>query len=453
MENTRELAVLMLLEIAEKNKYSHLIIRDVQNKYNYLEGRDKAFLKRITEGTLERMIQIDYILDQFSKVPVSKMKPFIRNLLRMSVYQLIFMDTVPDSAVCNEAVKLAGKKGFRTLQGFVNGVLRNISREKLNIRYPDREADPALYLSITYSMPLWLTEKFLADRGMEQTEKIFQSFLESAPVTIRLKESISTSEKEGLLEKITGNGAVIEQHPYEPYAFCIEKAEGIENLPGFSEGFFMVQDVSSMLVCEAATIKADDYIIDVCAAPGGKTLHAADKLKKTGFISARDLTENKVNLIRDNIDRMKADNVAVMVHDAALIRDEDREKADIVIADLPCSGLGIIGKKADIKYHVTEESLIELKELQRKILSVVWQYVKPGGILIYSTCTVNPGENEENVKWFLDQFPFRLQSLSPFLPRELAEEGESGMLQLLPGIHKSDGFFLARLQRLGTHEG
>lgn len=453
MENTRELAVLMLLEIAEKNKYSHLIIRDVQNKYNYMEGRDKAFLKRITEGTLERMIQIDYILDQFSKVPVSKMKPFIRNLLRMSVYQLIFMDTVPDSAVCNEAVKLAGKKGFRTLQGFVNGVLRNISREKQKIRYPDRETDSALYLSITYSMPLWLTEKFLADRGMEKTEKILQSFLESAPVTIRLKESISTREKEALMGKITESGAVIEQHPYEPYAFCIEKAEGIENLPGFSEGFFMVQDVSSMLVCEAAAIKADDYIIDVCAAPGGKALHAADKLKNTGLISARDLTENKVNLIRDNIDRMKADNVAVRIHDAALIRDEDREKADIVFADLPCSGLGIIGKKADIKYHVTEKSLTELQELQRKILSVVWQYVKPGGILIYSTCTVNPGENEENVKWFLEQFPFRLQSLSPFLPKELAEEGENGMLQLLPGIHKSDGFFLARLQRLGTYEG
>lgn len=453
MENTRELAVLMLLEIAEKNKYSHLIIRDVQNKYNYMEGRDKAFLKRITEGTLERMIQIDYILDQFSKVPVSKMKPFIRNLLRMSVYQLIFMDTVPDSAVCNEAVKLAGKRGFRTLQGFVNGVLRNISREKQNILYPDRETDPALYLSITYSMPLWLTEKFLADRGMEQTEKMLQSFLESAPVTIRLKESISTREKEALMEKITESGAVIEQHPYESYAFCIEKAEGIENLPGFSEGFFMVQDVSSMLVCEAAAIKADDYIIDVCAAPGGKALHAADKLKQTGFISARDLTENKVNLIRDNIDRMKADNVSVLIHDAALIRDEDREKADVVIADLPCSGLGIIGKKADIKYHVTEKSLTELQELQRKILSVVWQYVKPGGILIYSTCTVNHGENEENVKWFLEQFPFRLQSLSPFLPKELAEEGENGMLQLLPGIHKSDGFFLARLQRLGTHEG
>lgn len=447
MENTRELAVNMLLEITEKNKYSHLLMRDVLNKYNYMEGRDKAFLKRTVEGTLERMLQIDYILEQFSKVPVSKMKPFIRNLLRVSVYQLIFMDGVPDSAVCNEAVKLAGKKGFHTLQGFVNGVLRNISRKKQEIQYPDREDNPVSCLSVTYSMPMWLTEKFITERGVEQTEKMLQSFLETSPVTIRLKESIPSREKEILLQKIRNSGAVIWQHPYEAYAYCIEKAEGMENLPGFSDGLFMVQDISSMLVCEAAGIKENDYVIDVCAAPGGKALHAVDKLKKTGFVSARDLTENKVNLIRNNIDRMKAENVEALISDALLIKEEDREKADVVIADLPCSGLGILGRKADIKYRITGESLIQLEELQREILSVVWQYVKPGGVLIYSTCTVNPKENEENVKWFTEAFPFQLESLAPYLPEELTGEGRDGMLQLLPGIHKSDGFFLARLRR------
>lgn len=452
MENTRELAVLMLLEIVEKEKYSHLVIRDVLNKYNYMEGRDKAFLKRITEGTLERMIQIDYILNQFSGVPVSKMKPFIRNLLRMSVYQLIFMDAVPDRAVCNEAVKLAGKKGFGTLRGFVNGVLRNISREKQNLTYPDKETDPTLYLSVVYSMPLWLTEKFVAERGMEQTERMLQSFLSPSPVTVRIKESLTMEEKEDLIQKIEEAGVSVEQHPYEPYAFWLGKTEGMERLPGFAEGLFMVQDVSSMLVCEAANIRAGNYIIDVCAAPGGKALHAADKLKGTGLVSARDLTENKVNLIRDNIDRMKAGNVEAMVCDAVVMREEDREKADVVIADLPCSGLGVMGKKADIKYHVTKESPVQLKELQQKILSTVWQYVKPGGTLIYSTCTVNPEENEENVKWFLQQFPFRLESLSPCLPEELAKEGKEGMLQLMPGLHKSDGFFLARLRRMGTDE-
>lgn len=447
MENTRELAVDMLLEIAEKNKYSHLVVRDVLNKYNYMEGRDKAFLKRVTEGTLERMIQIDYILDQFSRVPVSKMKPFIRNLLRMSVYQLIFMDGVPDSAVCNEAVKLAGKRGFRTLQGFVNGVLRNISRKKQEINYPDKEKDAVSYLSVMYSMPVWLTEKLIEERGIQQTEKILDSFLKAAPVSIRVRETLDPQQKAALLEKMEKSGAVIRQHSYLSYAYCLENAEGVGNMPGFSEGLFTVQDVSSMLVCEAAGMKEGDYIIDVCAAPGGKALHAADKLKGTGLVSARDLTGYKIDLIQNNIDRMRADNIETFAFDAAVIREEDRGKADVVLADLPCSGLGIMGKKTDIKYHVSEDSLAQLKELQRKILSVVWQYVKPGGVLIYSTCTINPDENEKNVKWFLENFPFQAESLLPYLPKHLSKEGKDGMLQLLPGIHETDGFFIARFRR------
>lgn len=447
LENTRELAVDMLLEIVEKNNYSHLMIRDVLNKYNYMDGRDKAFLKRVTEGTLERMIQIDYALDQFSRVPVSKMKPFIRNLLRMSVYQLLFMDAVPDSAVCNEAVKLAGKRGFRSLQGFVNGVLRNISRNKQEISWPKEEKDPVSYLSVMYSMPKWLTEKFINELGIQQTKNMFQSFLDISPVTIRLKESLDEKEKDHLIKEMEAGKAVVKKHSYLDYAYCLENIEGMESLPGFSEGLFTVQDVSSMLVCECAGIKEKDYVIDVCASPGGKALHAAEKLKNTGFVSARDLTFHKVELIQDNIDRMKACNIETFVQDAKDLCSGDIEKADVVIADLPCSGLGIMGKKADIKYHVSSESLMQLQCLQREILSVVWQYVKPGGTLLYSTCTVNKGENEENVKWFLENFPFQAEDFSAFLPEELAKEGKDGMLQLLPGKHKTDGFFIAKLRR------
>lgn len=447
MENTRELAVDMLLEIAEQNKYCHLVIRDVLNKYNYMEGRDKSFLKRVTEGTLERMIQIDYVLDQFSKVPVSKMKPFIRNVLRISVYQLLFMDNIPDSAVCNEAVKLAGKRGFKNLGGFVNGVLRTISRKKEEIIWPDRDKDKVAYLSVMYSMPLWLTEKFVKERGYEQTEKILQDFLQVSPVTIRLKESLNEEERTALIEEIGKTGAALQKHPYLPYAFYVEEAEGLRSLPGFEEGLFAVQDVSSMLVCEAAGIETGDHVIDVCAAPGGKALHAAEKLEGSGFVSARDLTEYKAGLIRDNIDRIKAENIEVLVWDARELNREDVEKADLVLADLPCSGLGVIGRKTDIKYHASWESLRQLKELQREILSIIWQYVKPGGTLIYSTCTINPDENEENVNWFIENYPFQKESLAPYLPEVLKEEEKEGMLQLLPGVHKTDGFFLARLKR------
>lgn len=447
MENTRELAVNMLLEIVEKDRYSHLVIRDVLNKYDYMEGRDKAFVKRITEGTLERRLQIDYVLNRFSKVPVSKMKPFIRNLLRVSVYQLLFMDSVPDRAVCNEAVKLAGKRGFKNLQGFVNGVLRSIAREKENIAYPNQEKEPTAYLSVQYSMPEWLVEKFLKERGEERTKKMLDGFLADSLVSIRLKENLPVKDREALLLRLTESGAAAQRHPYLPYAFLLKNTEGIQNLPGFEEGLFAVQDVSSMLVCEAAGIKAGDQIIDVCAAPGGKALHAAEKLNRTGFVSARDVTEYKAGLIRDNIDRMKLTNIEAVVLDACKMREKDKETADVVLADLPCSGLGIMGKKKDIKYHASPEGLYELQSLQREILNTVWQYVKPGGVLIYSTCTVNPGENEENVRWFLANYPFVAESLSPYLPEPLQEEGKSGMLQLLPGIHETDGFFIARLRR------
>lgn len=437
----------MLLEITEKESYSHLVMRDVLDKYNYLPGRDKAFLKRVTEGTLERRIQIDYILDQFSRVPAASMKPFIRNLLRLSVYQLFFMDSVPDAAVCNEAVKLAGKRGFRSLSGFVNGVLRNIARNRDRICWPDREKEPVGFLSVKYSVPLWLVEKLLSERGRERTESILESFLVPAPVTIRIRQELGSQEREELISRMRQTGAAADPHPYHPFAYTLRGAEGISSLPGFSEGLFMVQDTSSMLVCEAAGIRPGQRVIDVCASPGGKAVHAAEKLKESGFVSARDLTEYKAGLIRDNSRRMRADRVETLIWDARRLREEDIESADAVLADLPCSGLGVIGRKKDIKYRMSPESLLELAKLQRQILGTVWRYVKPGGVLIYSTCTINPGENEENVGWFLERYPFHLESLSSCLPQELSGEGESGMLQLLPGIHKSDGFFLARLVR------
>ena len=447
MENVRELAVNMLLEITEKESYSHLVMRDVLDKYDYLPGRDKAFLKRVTEGTLERRIQIDYILDQFSRVPAASMKPFIRNLLRLSVYQLFFMDSVPDAAVCNEAVKLAGKRGFRSLSGFVNGVLRNIARNRDRICWLDQEKEPVGFLSVKYSVPLWLVEKLLSERGRERTERILESFLIPAPVTIRIRQELGSPEREELISRMRQTGAAAEPHPYHPLAYTLRGAEGISSLPGFSEGLFMVQDTSSMLVCEAAGIRPGQRVIDVCASPGGKAVHAAEKLKESGFVSARDLTEYKAGLIRDNSRRMRADRVETLIWDARRLREEDIESADAVLADLPCSGLGVIGRKKDIKYRMSPESLLELAKLQRQILGTVWRYVKPGGVLIYSTCTINPGENEENVGWFLERYPFHLESLSSCLPQALSGEGEGGMLQLLPGIHKSDGFFLARLVR------
>lgn len=448
MENPREIVVECLLELENGEVFSNVLLRQVLEKYDFLPPREKAFIKRVTEGTVERRIELDYILDQFSSVPVPKMKPFIRNLMRMSLYQLLYMDAVPDSAVCNEAVKLAQKRNFRSLKGFVNGVLRNIARNREKIVWPDPGKDWQKAVSVRYSMPEFLLELWEKDYGRERTENLCGEFLKIRPVSLRISERLSPEEQERLVEAWREKGVVCERHPYLSYAWRCRNLEGLQRLPGFAEGLVTVQDVSSMLVTECAGIKEGDFVLDVCAAPGGKCLHAASKLRGGGQVEARDVSEEKAALIRENIERIKAENVRVKVHDARLFDPETEGKADVLYLDLPCSGLGILGKKRDIKYHVTAESLGELTGLQREIIENSWRYVKPGGVVLYSTCTIHRAENEEQVRWMCEHFPLAPESLNPYLPKGLqCEEAESGMLQLMPGVHDCDGFFLARMRR------
>lgn len=457
--NIRELVLDMLLEMERERVYSNLLIRRVLDKYDDLPGKDKAFIKRVTEGTLERRIQIDYIMDQFSKTPSGKMKPLIRNLLRMSVYQILFMDAVPDSAACNEAVKLAAKRKFQSLKGFVNGVLRNIAREKDMILsaggkegfYPDREKEPLAYLSVFYSMPEYFIVMWLEEYGMERTEKMLQAMLEVRPVTIRIRELLTEKEKEALLRDMGEAGIGAEQHPYLPYAYMLEHAEGVRNIPGFDEGLFAVQDVSSMISVECAGIEKGSFVVDVCAAPGGKSAHGAEKTGEKGRVLARDISEEKVDMIRENAERLRLENIEAEVFDATEYDAELDGKADVVLADVPCSGLGILGRKRDIKYHMTRETLAELPGIQRKILEKAQRYVKPGGILVYSTCTIRREENEENVRWFLEKFPFQGEDISRNVAH-IPQTGTAadGYLQLLPGIHNADGFFIAVFRRKGN---
>lgn len=448
MENTREIILDGLLELEKEEGFSNVLVRGMLQKYDYLPVQEKAFIKRVTEGTVERRIELDYILNQFSSVPVPKMKPLIRQLMRMSVYQLLYMDAVPDSAACNEAVRLAQKRHFQSLKGFVNGVLRSIARSKDRIVYPDKEKDWMRGVSVRYSMPEFLVGLWEKDYGREQTERMCASLLSVKPVSLRISEALSFEEQEELTEVWRRRGIACERDPYLPYAWRCQNLEGLHKLPGFSEGLMAVQDVSSMLVTECAGIKEGDLVLDTCAAPGGKSLHASLKTGKTGQVEARDLSEDKAALIRENAERMKARNLHVKVWDARVFDAEAEGKADVLYLDLPCSGLGIIGKKRDIKYHVTKESLAELAVLQREIIEACWRYVKPGGVIMYSTCTVHRAENEEQVQWMCREFPLVTEDLNPYLPEGLkCKEAESGMLQLVPGVHECDGFFLARLRR------
>lgn len=448
--NTRELILEILMEVNEEGSPSHVVLKNVLSKYQFLPKKDRAFITRICEGTLEYRIQIDYIIDWFSKVKVEKMKPVIREILRSGVYQLAYMDSVPDRAVCSEAVKLAQKKGFYNLKPFVNGVLRTIARDLDKVIYPSKEEDPIACLSVEYSMPEFLVKRWVEEYGELTAEKMLVDFLQEKPVTIRCRDYLTSKQisREDTVKSLKEQNVRIMPAPYLDYAYYISGFDHIYTLDAFREGRIQVQDVSSMLVAEAADPKKGDLVIDVCASPGGKSFHVADKMEGYGMVDARDVTPYKADLILENMQRLKTINVKASVKDATVLDAESECSADIVLADVPCSGYGVIGKKPDIKYHMTPQKQKELVILQRTILDRAAQYVKSGGTLIYSTCTIAKEENQENVLWFQENYPFQLESLDPYLPGELrGETTKQGYLQLLPGIHKTDGFFLAKFRR------
>jgi 16S rRNA (cytosine967-C5)-methyltransferase len=307
------------------------------------------------------------------------------------------------------------------LKGFVNGVLRSIAREEKKVSFS---------ISEKYSMPEWIVEDFTERFGKEKTEEILAAFLNAHDTTIRTNTAVVSPEE--LRAHLEAEGVTVKPVKELPYAFQISDYDHLSSLKAFQDGEFYIQDLSSMMVAERAGVKANQEVLDVCAAPGGKSLHVAELLKGTGSVRSRDLTEMKVDLIRENIERSNMKNMVAEVWDARELDEKLMDKEDIVIADLPCSGLGIIGKKPDIKYRITREDQESLQALQREILSTVHQYVKPGGTLVFSTCTICKLENEDNVEWFQEQFKdFTLESME----------------QILPGKDYMDGFFISVFKR------
>jgi len=434
-ENVREIVLDTLLEMERGKVYSNQVIKAVLDKYNYLDGQEKRFIKRLAEGCVERRIELDYILDQYSSVPTAKMKPLIRCLMRMSVYQILYMDSVPDSAACNEAVKLAGRRKFTNLKGFVNGVLRRVISRKNQLSLPDPEREPLQYLSVRYSMPEWIVQMWLTEYGGEQTRELLEQLLAVHPVSIRFAPGVTEKERQDYIRRWQQRGIRVNQSKDLDYAYYLEGVLGVAGLEGYEEGAFIVQDVSSMLCVEAAGLREGDRVMDVCAAPGGKALLAA---QKAAHVLARDVSERKLLRIRENARRMGLEEKLELELWDACRTDETRVgSADVVFMDVPCSGLGVLGKKRDIKYHVTPESLESLIQLQRRIIQGSWQYVKPGGVLLYSTCTINRRENEEACGWICENFPFVLEESRQLLPRQA----------------HMDGFFYARLRRVDLCDG
>lgn len=435
--NLRMIVLDILMEV-EKGQLSHVVLGNALKKYQYLDKSDRSFISRLTLGVLERRIELDYIINAYSKTPTAKMKPAIRNILRMGVYQIKYMDKVPVSAACNEAVRLADKKGFHTLKGFVNGVLRNVARTIDDIGYPDRTANLRDYLSVKYSCPSWIVDMWAREYGAQRTESMLEAISGDKATYIRCNLSKITTDE--LIKVLTDEGVsavravdVIKSDrlTIPEYAVIISGYDYLEALDSFKDGLFWVQDISSMLAVTADCVKSGDRCIDVCAAPGGKAMNAA-VIARDGAVDARDISTTKTDMIESNIYRLGLTNITTRVWDATVPDESAFAAYDVVIADLPCSGLGIMGRKPDIRYNASPEGIKALAQLQRDILMNAAEYVKPGGLLIYSTCTVSSEENERNVEWLTEHFPY-----------EKIEEN----VQIVPGELGSDGFFIARLRR------
>ena len=442
MSDERDIVLDILMDIETNNTFSNIALNKALKKKQFIEKNKRAFITRLSEGVVETRLKLDYIINQFSKTKINRCKPMIRCILRMGVYQILFMDSVPDSAACNESVKLAKKHNFSTLSGFVNGVLRSISRKKNDIKYPSRETDMEEYLSVEYSMPKYLIRKikeFYPDKNID----ILKGTFYERPTSIRVNETLI--KKDELKKQLEAEGINASDGNYDDKAILIKNYDFIRKISGYKKGYFTVQDESSMCAIRDAfnninKIDDDFLALDVCAAPGGKTTAALEYMDGRGRLYSLDISEEKLELIDENTERLGFNNVKTACHDATegfenlenYYTDGLDNGFDLIIADVPCSGLGIMGRKNDIKYHVTEEQLENLEQLQKGILDNVCKYIKDGGILLYSTCTINPNENEKTVDFFLDNHKdFKLIKQRLFLQ----------------GIDSCDGFFYTIMKK------
>ena len=468
-DEIRSLVLDVMLEAEKTGQYESDLVKAVLKKYDYLEARDKAFLKRLAEGCTERRISLDYLLDRYLAArPMAKQKPLIRAALRMGAYQILYMDSVPAHSACNETVKLLEDRHFGQLKGFVNGVLRHLSKdfEEGTLPLPAKEevpvdlpegrsytAEKLRKLSVLTSLPVIVLSELQKDYGPVKCRSLAFEQLGSRPVHVRVAVPREGADEQKEPRKITEDlkskwtAAGLSFHPHEVVENCyvFTELDGVERLPGFSEGLCSVQNASSMLVGLAADIHEDDLVMDVCAAPGGKSMHAASFGAK---VLAFDQSEDKVTRMEENFRRMGLeDQISAAVADATVTDETRIQKADVLLMDVPCSGFGIFGRKNDIKYHVTPEGLSSLEELQKRIVTTCIPYCKSGGTIIYSTCTMRKAENENMVEWMLQNFPLEPVSLNDVLPKSLQnEESAKGMCQIFPDEGEYDGFFLAKFR-------
>lgn len=442
-KNVRE-AALELLETIEKNQsYSNLLLNNTIKK-NEISQRDIGLLTELTYGTLQRRMTLDFYLEPFLKGN-RKIESWVRQLLRLTLYQMVYLDKVPDRAAIFEAVEIAKRRGHKGISGMVNGVLRNVQRQGL----PSLEQieDPVERISIETSHPVWLVRRWAEQLGLEEAKKMCEINLTAPLQTARINEvKASREECIALLEE---EGFEVEASPFIPVAVkCLRG--NLANSKAFKEGLITIQDESSMLVAYALGGSQDETVLDACAAPGGKSTHIAEKLQNTGQVISLDLHEHKVKLINDNANRLGLSNIKTNVLDSRKVQEHyEKESFDRILVDAPCSGLGVMRRKPDMKYTKKEEDLYHLQKVQRNLLAAVSPLLKKGGILVYSTCTVDKEENQHVVQSFLNEnadFEGDL-SVKERMPKPIAPFVNGFELQILPQDIGSDGFYIACLRK------
>lgn len=444
IDQARDAAVRIVYRVLREGAYSNIAVKQELDA-GRLGRLDKALITEIVNGTLRNLTRIDWVKSQFVKK--NKIEPWIEDIIRCGIYQLLFLDRVPDSAVCNESAELARAHGHEGAVKFVNGVLRNISRSKEKLEYPDKDKDTIRYLSVFYSHPEWMVKKWMKDYGRQFTEELLCANNEIPPFTIRCNR-LKVSKQE-LMTILAEENIECEGGSYNPEAIYIRGTSSIEDKDSFQKGYYQVQDESSMLVAHIIDPKPGEVILDMCSAPGGKTTHIAELMENQGEIVARDVHKHKLKLVLENCSRLGVSIVRTELYNATLLDEGSLEKFDKVLLDAPCSGLGVIRRKPDLRWKKEPDNFRELAKLQREMLELASKYVKPGGVLVYSTCTINKTENIEVVKDFLSKNQqFHLESLIDQIPEGLVcESAQEGYLELFPNTHRTDGFFIAKIRK------
>ena len=444
MKSARQAAFEALLKIQKEGAYSNLVVDATLKENEHFDERDKAFFSNLVYGTLDRLILIDYNLSMYLNQPVRKLKPELHTILRLGTYQLLFLDKVPSRAAVNESVNLAKVNKSAFAASLVNAVLRRVADNGLKL--PEGSENDPDYLAIKYSCPEWLISMWIEAYGFDNAIALAEKALEAAPVVVKVNTLKTTVDD--LIWKLAEEGVVAEKSTKFPDSLVLNNTGAVEELLAYQEGLFHAQDFASQICCKALDAKPGETVFDLCSAPGGKAFTIAQSMQNTGCVRAFDIYQSRVDLIKNGAKRLGLNNVYTYLSDATIFN-ENYGMADRVLCDVPCSGLGIIRRKPEIRFKKSAE-IDNLPEIQYSILCNATKYLKDGGRLVYSTCTLNPKENDEICNRFLEEHPeFEAVKVLPEL-RRYSENDK--YLTLMPHIHSTDGFFVAVFQKNGGNK-